>query len=282
MQSKAAQAETPALGNDDGANRILLGDHFLSGRGFEIGPGASPAAYRGVEELSFIDKRNREELEELFNVRIDYAVVTLEEARAICRQEGKRDFVVAHHVLEHSPDPIQTTIDWLALIRDGGRFFFSIPSHMNSCEKDRVPTPIEHIVDDYLFERSGDDFESKGHILSFIDQWTVMDERSIWYAQNGVTAFAQTSLSEMRRNGHDLHWHTYTLPVARQVIEAAAYFGGRRLTWLLTENRANGHYLIGTLELESGVNPPTFLIAHREHLLRALGRLGRGTSLERE
>jgi SAM-dependent methyltransferase len=273
-----AEGAPLGLGDDDGRNRTVLGDRFLAGRGFEIGAGALPSQHPGVRDIVFVDKRDPEGLAALFKAAIPYQVVTPDQAAALCGREGPRDFVIAHHVLEHTPDPIRTMMSWLGLIRDGGRFFVSLPSDTNVCEKDRVPTPIGHLLDDFLFERSGDDYESKGHILSFIDQWTVFDPEEFWYAKRGVLAFAEASLGEMRRGDHDLHWHTYQLPVARQVIEAAAHFTGRAVEWLVATTAGSSHYLVGTVRPAAApTGLPGFLAAHRALLEGALARLeGRG------
>ncbi len=156
-----------------------------------------------------------------------------------------------------------------------GVFFLSIPSESHRCEADRIPTPIEHLVDDYLFERNGDDYESKGHILSFIDQWTAIAPDTFWYAREGVRQFAAASLSELRRSAHDLHWHTFTAPVVKMTIEAAFYFAGVEMEWRCVEEAAGAVYLVGEKgDTVDEIATPAFLREHREALRKAAGRIG--------
>ena len=264
------------LGENDSENRLTIGNQYVRGSGFEIGAGAAPSHYEAITELTFIDKRDLSELETLFGGKVPYQVIDLETAQSRTKS-SPADFVIAHHVLEHTPNPIHTLIEWFSLLRAGGRFFLSIPSDSSIWEAERIPTPIEHIVDDFLFERNGDDYESKGHVLSFIDQWTAVDPDSVWYAKDDVGQFVAVSLSELQRSEHDLHWHTYTAPVARMTIEAAFYFAGAAMEWLCVEEGAGSIYLVGAkgeTVAKHEIATPAFLRAHREALQRVAARIG--------
>ena len=150
--------------------------------------------------------------------------------------------------------------------------FLSLPAADHACEKDRLPTPFEHILDDYLFDRGPDHFDSKQHIPHFINQWTAMDPKSFWYAEKNVEQFVAVSLGEVRRDGNDLHWHTYSLDVFKQVMGAAFWFAGHGMELLHAEHGGGMLYVVAA-KLGKPVEMPGFLRAHHDRLICAAGML---------
>jgi SAM-dependent methyltransferase len=218
----------PLAAGQDLDVRRQIGDAVLEGHGYEFGAGLLPSRFAKVEGLTVVDKRTTDELEVLFGRRPDYPVRTPEAASA----RPAADFVTAHHVLEHLPDPIGTLADWLRLLRLGGALYLSIPSSNNPYERLREVTPIRHLVLDYVLGADGADFESRQHVQSFIQQWTAVSPDSFWFTRDGVQAYAKAALAEQRRtDGHDLHWHTYSLETFMQVIEIAFHVAGAGLAW---------------------------------------------------
>lgn len=251
--------------------RQRIGDEWIAGAGIEVGAGADPCAYRDVTEITIVDKRDRAELEALFRSDVAYRIVT--PADACERFAGSADFLVAHHVFEHLPNPIAGLSEWLRWLKPGGRLFLSLPADAHACERKRVVTPLEHILDDFLFDRGGDHFESKQHIPHFINQWTAMEPGSFWYAQEGVAKFVDVSLGEVRRDGHDLHWHTYSAETLLRTVEAAFWFSGRGMRVLHRETLADLHYLVAE-GAPRPPRPPEFIARRREQLAEAMTRIG--------
>src|SRR2546423_4236614 len=149
---------------DDHQKRQAIGNSLISGKGYEVGAGISPSRYTGVQQIIYLDVRDRAALEDLFKSTITYDVQPIDDVHE------PADFLIAHHVIEHAADPIGTIIRWSRLVREGGRIFFSLPAEDHPCEKDRLATPFEHMLHDYLFERGTDHFDSKQHIPHFINQ----------------------------------------------------------------------------------------------------------------
>jgi len=252
--------------------RREIANRFIGGRGFEIGAGLTPSMFRGIDELIVIDKRNAEQFREHFGKAPPYEIVTLEAARV--RFPGGLDFLMAHHVLEHCANPIAELAQaWLPLIRDGGLLFLSMPSNQSPPEQGRLPTPIEHVIDDWAFGRNDDSFESRNHIPTFVLGWTVFRPGDFWYAQGSVADYAKTILSEINRSGHDLHWHSYGLPMARQLIEIAFHAAGFGMRWLHQEELPESLFLVARREGHAGAEPDA-LRQYRTRLLHALDKIG--------
>jgi SAM-dependent methyltransferase len=63
--------------------------------------------------------------------------------------EQSQDFLVANHVLEHSPNPLQALQNWTRVLRPGGVLFVTVPVAEKCFDRGRLETPIEHMVEDY-------------------------------------------------------------------------------------------------------------------------------------
>jgi SAM-dependent methyltransferase len=244
--------------------RESIGGKFISGRGFEIGAGEAPSEYDGIEHVTYIDKRSQTWLEERLG-GLPYQVTPWGTAL----QMDRGDFFIAHHVIEHQPDPVGEFRKWLGLLVDGGRFFISLPSPNNVCEKDRLPTPIEHILDDYVFNR---EYESRQHAASSSCQRFVADGIKSRYFRYSAVGLAQRLLREMKLEDLDCHFHTFTLEVMKQVIEAACHLSDLGVTWLHAEEN-DALYLVGIVAHPKG-SAPHFLVDYRERLRDGLYKTG--------
>lgn len=202
------------------AARKLFGDEYLIGQGYELGAGLVPSMFAQVQGLTVIDKRDVEELAVLFGETPPYDVMTYESARTA----PQKDFVTAHHVLEHCPDPIAALMQWIPLVRRAGTIFLSVPSCGNVCEAHREVTPMRHLLTDHLALANGEDFASRNHIPSFINQWTVLNLDYTWFAGRDVKFYAEQLLAAQRNvEGNDIHWHTFSLETLRGCLEVAAH-----------------------------------------------------------
>jgi hypothetical protein len=155
------------------------------------------------------------------------------------------DFVMAHQVLEHCSNPIKVlAMEWIPLLRDGGVLFISIPSYHMVSKRLRLPTPLDHILDDWALDRSDKAYENMDHIPSFIIGWTEAHEGSFWYAKGPASEYARGILTEINRPDHDLHWHTYTFDVAATMTEVGFYAAGVNMEWLHKQETLDCIYLV--------------------------------------
>jgi hypothetical protein len=257
--------------------RSELSNRYLRGFGVEIGAGLSPTVAPNISGIAFIDKRSPAEVAALFGRAPDYPILTPSEARE--RFSENVDFIVAHHVIEHCDDPIGVLVkEWLPMLKTDGLIYLSLPSSRHSCEQLRLPTPVEHVLDDYYFNRPSTCYESKDHIYSFILQWTVHNPGGFPFANSDVISYATEALRVPLPDTQDLHWHTYTLPVASQMVEAAFWAAGFGLEWLCQEGtddaalRANEHHLIAR-RIAATSQPPQFLADYRDHIVTVAERI---------
>ena len=207
--------------------RKVLGDPFIFGDGIEIGAGIHPVFHAGITNLVFFDKCDTTEFIKKFGTPSPYQILSAGQISE--KYPNGADFISCHHVIEHLADPISQIMSWLSLLKKtDGVFYFSIPSEGAEYEIDRLQTPLDHILEDYFFERSEDSYSSKQHIYSFALNWSEDGSPGKpWFANNSISDFSKTLLREVKdRNEHDLHWHTYSLEVMREIVEISFYLLG--------------------------------------------------------
>src|SRR5262245_12327867 len=98
--------------------RQEIASPYLAGRGIEIGAGANPQLLPLGAEVVLFDVRSRAELAELFEEVPDVPI----HAVGSIREHFPRGapFLIAHNVLEHTPDPISALRQWHEHLTDGG------------------------------------------------------------------------------------------------------------------------------------------------------------------
>ncbi|SJZ89875.1 Methyltransferase domain-containing protein, partial [Trichlorobacter thiogenes] len=148
------------------ASRNDIGELFCKGEGLEIGAGCLPTSVAKGSVIHFADKRTPDELRTYFSTN---DIVNVQSLSVFEGQEF--DFVIAHHVLEHSANVIQTLIHWISFVKDGGILFLSLPNRHITPDASRLLTPPTHFLLDYAYQITEDDYESREHICSFLWGW---------------------------------------------------------------------------------------------------------------
>ncbi len=67
---------------------------------------------------------------------------------------NSQDFLLASHVLEHTPDPIGTLVEWDRVIRPGGVLFLIIPHKERTPDRVRPRTALAHVIEDYYTKQT--------------------------------------------------------------------------------------------------------------------------------
>ncbi len=212
---------------DSNADRDDIGRTYCVGHGVEIGAGVRPTQVHPDAKLRFADKRSDEELKAYF---LADDVVRVESLDSLLGQ--KFDFLIAHHVLEHCSNVIETLIEWISLVRDDGILYLSLPNRDTTPDFLRLQTPPAHFLLDYLNRSSEDDYESRGHIAEFL--WSWYDVGGLEGKDKHEAAMLVHQALHAERN--DLHWHTFTLQTVKFVVAAAAELSGREARLLFSQD----------------------------------------------
>lgn len=221
----ADTAAAPGRGPNPFQRRDDLREDFsaglFAGEGIEIGGGAYPQRLPPGATARYYDLRTDAQAAEMFGTEV-VAAKPVSEAKTDFPNGA--DFLIAHNVLEHCPDPIGVLIGWHRLVRPGGVVVISLP-HYQYCpdERRRVP-PIQHLVDDYLGGADGLDFPSREHTVTFNLGWLdgLCEQRRI----STVPDFAQAVLELHNQDHHDVHWHAFDMRLSLELAIVAAQLDG--------------------------------------------------------
>ncbi len=84
-------------------------------------------------------------------------------------ENGKYDFVVSCHSLEHIANPIKALKEWIRVLRNDGYLLVVIPNKDGTFDHNRNITKLDHLIDDYNNSIGEDDLSHLNEILSLHD-----------------------------------------------------------------------------------------------------------------
>ena len=117
---------------------------LLSGEGLELGALNRPLPVHSGMKVQYVDQFPKDKLREMYPELENTEVVEpdiLDDAETLATVEnGKYDFVIAAHVIEHMKNPIQAIENWLRVVKKGGKVYLVIPDKRASFDKMRVRT----------------------------------------------------------------------------------------------------------------------------------------------
>lgn len=195
---------------------------FLQGNGIEIGAGIFPSLLPEKAVCEYFDIRNIKELSDFFkttqhDLKDVYPMDVLH-----ARFPSGSDFLIAHNVLEHSPNPIQTLVQWHGYVKDGGVMVLSVPdTDFEGCpDRGRLIPPFEHILMDYLLNGNHKSFESREHVYSFLMGEGWLEEGMA----KGKDKFevARIAHEVAKGDANDLHWHALDKALFQKIIGLSA------------------------------------------------------------
>jgi SAM-dependent methyltransferase len=124
---------------------------------------------------------------------------------------SSQDFVIASHVLEHSPNPIGTLLEWDRIIRPEGVLFLIVPHRERSPDRVRPRTRLVDVVEDYHAERTaGTHKETDGFLTpptphTHYHVWITLDVVEIiwWIIDQQLACWRLEEIEDPDSNRHD-------------------------------------------------------------------------------
>ena len=83
--------------------------------------------------------------------------------------DGKYDFVLASHVLEHIANPMEALREWNRILKVGGAMLVIVPDKQRTFDHKRPFTTIEHLESDFQANTQEDDLTHVDEILALHD-----------------------------------------------------------------------------------------------------------------
>lgn len=144
----------------------------LSGEGIEIGPGHVPFPVPPTLSVRYVDRWEPTVNSSLFpelggqsGFPKPDVIANLDMERLTSLPDASQDFVIASHVLEHLANPLAMLVDIHRVMRPGALLVVLIPDRHRTFDRDRSPTPLPHLIDEYRRDvREVDD----AHIIDFL------------------------------------------------------------------------------------------------------------------
>lgn len=156
------------------AARRRLARH-LRGSGLELGPGHQPYEVPDDVVVRFVDRwvpvENRSLFPELVEIGADGGfvepdiVANFDIDRLGPVEPSSADFVICSHVLEHLAEPLGFLAEIHRVLRPGGVALILLPDRRSTFDRDRPPTPLEHLADEH---RRGVVEVDDDHLVEFL------------------------------------------------------------------------------------------------------------------
>lgn len=119
------------------------------------------------------------------------------------------DFVLSSHSLEHHANPIKALKEWQRVTRPRGGLILVLPDSSRTFDHRRKPTPVAHMVEDYLRNTQEDDMTHLAEILEAHD--FSMDPGA-----GSVEQFRERSLNNFQ--SRCLHHHVFNETNSRELL----------------------------------------------------------------
>lgn len=182
------------------AVRKEIAARYLSGSGLEIGALHQPLAIPSGVTVRYVDRMSVEQLREQYPElsKYDLARVDIVDDGEVLSSisDASVDFVIANHMMEHCQDPIGSLENHLRVLKPGGVLYISVPDKRFTFDRDRLSTPLEHMVRDY---DEGPVWSKRGHF----EEWARLMER---VPADAVAKRTQ----ELVETDFSIHFHVWT------------------------------------------------------------------------
>ena len=201
---------------------------YIRGSGLEIGALHNPQKVSSGVRVQYLDRLTYQECIERFP-ELDSADMVRPsviddgfELRNV--QDASQDFLIANHVLEHSPNPLHVLTNWLRVVKPGGVLFITVPIVDACFDRGRSTTTLEHLIEDYQLCAEGRADEFKTRNLEHYLEWVRFSEPALLKEQGAPPL---TNSEEQRReraelllHGEvDIHFHTFSVSSFKQLLD---------------------------------------------------------------
>jgi SAM-dependent methyltransferase len=205
--------------------RQSLAARYIRGCGIEIGALHAPLAVPAAATVRYVDRVTRAESIRAFPgldpagiVEPDYVTDGFSLAAV---PDGSQDFVIANHVLEHTPNPLAALMAWHRVLRPEGVIFAAVPLVDRTFDRSRSVTPPEHMLDDWHALHTSAQVTARD--MPHYREWVTISLQAI-SLQNGTplppwTPEETEAVARKRMEESDeIHFHTFTCDSYRALL----------------------------------------------------------------
>jgi len=222
------------------STRARLARKYLSGTGLEIGARQSPLITPKRAKVEYVDIVSREEsisqfseLEAELVVHVDHIAdgFTLDSFKS-----DSYDFLIANHVLEHSPNPIEVLQNWFRVLKKGGILFCTLPIAEKTFDRGRDLTSINHFLDDFKSYQNNNLSKIKENNLEHYKEWLNI---SLFNSTGKKIPNIEEKAKEYSEANHEVHYHTFSSHSFIELLEECSGTHLQKLKVLASEGKKN-------------------------------------------
>jgi SAM-dependent methyltransferase len=180
--------------------QLLLSLFDLSGVGLEIGPGFDPLVPKSSgRRIETVDHASAAELREKYRNAASVDISRIEEVdyvwdgrplADIIKKKAYYDYIVASHVIEHTPDMLGFLQDCQALLKEDGVLVLAVPDKRRCFDVFQSLTSTGMVLQAHLDHRTR---HAPGQMFDFIAYNGLRDGKSGWtFDADGALTFAHS------------------------------------------------------------------------------------------
>jgi SAM-dependent methyltransferase len=128
--------------------------------------------------------------------------------------DSSYDFVLSSHNLEHFANPVKALKEWQRVLKPSGALVLVLPYYKNTFDHRRLPSTVEHMLDDYKNMTGEDDLTHLPEILERHDLTKDLQAGS-------KEAFHKRSLENF--SNRCLHHHVFDEKNSRNLLSALSF-----------------------------------------------------------
>jgi SAM-dependent methyltransferase len=209
--------------------REKLAARYLKGEGLEIGALHFPLKTPKEVIVKYVDIAGREEnirrFPELDGSRIvntDYIENGFELATI---PASSQDFIIANHVLEHANNPVRVLLNWGRVLKPEGIMLVTVPVAARCFDKGRLETTLEHFMEDYRLDETGDTALFRENNREHFMEWLQVSEQNLARARGDAVPKMDRSTLEKRleemsgAEDVEIHFHTFSETTYKRLME---------------------------------------------------------------
>jgi len=180
--------------------RMEIAARYLRGQGLEIGALHMPLPPPRNIHVRYVDRMSVADLRKHYPELHGYQLVDVdvidngEELFSI--PTASVDFVIANHLIEHTQDPTRSLENWLRVIRPQGVLYLAVPHKLQTFDRERPVTSLEHLIRDY---REGTEWSRFGHFEEYVRMVEKVPENQI-----------EARARELMEQDYSIHFHVWT------------------------------------------------------------------------
>ncbi len=202
--------------------RARLARKYLKGNGIEIGAQASPLKVPSHVTVKYLDVIRHNEILQKFPeldpkkiVHVDFVSDGFSLNGIV---DAQFDFLIANHVLEHSPNPIGALVQWNRVLKPGGKIFCSVPRLDKHFDKGRALTTWEHLYQDYTLYLEGAEVEICQRNMDHYMEWLLISEPAIIKKPALNRELIEKRSLKLSENKEEIHFHTFDKGLTQSVF----------------------------------------------------------------